>query len=373
MYDLKAFTDVDVTDSSATPLEKMEKWKTWASLETQRRTVLGLYIIDAQLARYSGGAPVGRHVTNPLTFSSPESIFNAKTADDWIIELNRRWVRPTIFREVFLSLFDSQDRHDISLKSNFSIHVVLEGLQALLSENRAADGSALGIPSKSELLRALLRFRRDYLEMSPTSPGSLELLLRWHAICLDLATDAVLLCRRLCAFHGCEQNLFFGRGSPLTMDLDEWARSVDARRTLLHAISIQDIAERLPIGRAHATHVPTSIFAAATVYCALSTVGQTNVASPESVDWDEVWYGDDNAIAMDPSITVTASLSSDSKLFVQGLPLGDAKAPSRNLRYSLLTLQMIIRNMSSQWGVSQEMLNIFQSWTSAASQASQEE
>ncbi len=35
-------------------------------------------------------------------------------------------------------------------------------------------------------------------------------------------------------------------------------------RALLHAIAIQDIVERVPMGHANTTHVPASMFAAAT-------------------------------------------------------------------------------------------------------------
>jgi len=371
MYDLREFSIRDVPELSATRAEKMEKWKTWASLEIQRRTVLGLYIIDGQLARYSSGAPVGRHVTNPMIYSSRESIFSAKNADDWIFQMNQHWVKPSTFREVFVSVFDLKAQRLSSLTPHFSIYVALEGLQALLSESCDADCTALGIPSKTQIINALLRFRNDYLEMSPTSLESLELLLRWHALCLDLAMDAVLLCLKLCAHHGVEQNLFLnGRASSLTIELDDWddwTCSVNARRALLHAISIQDIAERLPIGRAHATHIPASVFAAATVYCAFSTVGQVHVLAPESIDWEEIWHHCDNTMQGNANTNDAASPPSDSKLFVAGFPLSDVKAKARNVRYSLFTLQAIIRSISSQWGVSQEMLNILLSWTSHAS------
>ena len=363
MYDLGGLSVGDVPEIGARHAEKMKKWKTWVLFEIQRRTVLGLYIIDGQLARYSGGVPIGRHVTNRLPFSSRESIFNAKTVDDWIFEMNQHWVGPSTFREVFVSLFDVQAQQVPFLTSQFTIHVVLEGMQGLLSENRDADGTAFGIPSRSQIISAMLRFRHNYLEITPTSLDSLDLLLRWHALCLDLAIDAVLLCRKLCAHHGVKQNIFFnGRASTSTIDLDEWSCSVDARRALLHAIAIQDIAERLPMGRAQATHVPASIFAAATVYSALSTVRQVTVAAPESIDWDEVWDCDDHNMLGHAN---TVNLS-DGKAFVWGNPRSDAKAKSRNLRYSLLTLQSILRNVSSQWGVSHAMLNVLQSWTSPA-------
>jgi hypothetical protein len=360
MYDLTGLSVGDVPEIGAMHAEKMKKWKTWVSFEIQRRTVLGLYIIDGQLARYSGGVPIGRHVTNRLPYSSRESIFDAKTVDDWIIEMNKHWLGASTFREVFVSLFDLQAQQIPSLTSQFSIHVVLEGLQALLSENRDADGTAFGIPSRSQIISAMLRFRRNYLETTPTSLESLELLLRWHALCLDLAVDAALLCRKLCAHHGVKQNIFFnGRASTSTIDLDEWSCSVDARRALLHAITIQDIAERLPMGRAQATHVPASIFAAATVYSALSTIRQVTVVTPDSINWDEVWDCADHNMLGHGN---TANLS-DGKAFVLGNPLSGTNVKSRNLRYSILTLQSILRNVSSQWGVSHAMLNVLLSWT----------
>jgi hypothetical protein len=58
---------------------------------------------------------------------------------------------------------------------------------------------------------------------------------------------------------------------------------------LLHAIAIQDIVERLPLGRSHATPLPAAIFSAATVYSAHCLAGPPTVMIPDLVQWQDVW------------------------------------------------------------------------------------
>jgi hypothetical protein len=100
MFDLVEFVRDDIPSPTATSEEKNTKWKTWITTEVKRRTVLGIYIIDAQLARYTVAPPFGKHVTNPLRLASQDSIFTAKTADEWADEMRKHWIVPQTFREV---------------------------------------------------------------------------------------------------------------------------------------------------------------------------------------------------------------------------------------------------------------------------------
>lgn len=138
----------------------------------------------------------------------------------------------------------------------------------------------------------------------------MELLLRWHAICLDLATDSNLLCQKLCAMHSVDQKLFSGRQESIQpIDFDVWADGIGAKRALLHAIRIQEIAERLQIGLAYPTHVPASIFAAAMVYCAFSTADKAVVSTPESVIWEDVWNPSSDLTSGETILNYTVSPS----------------------------------------------------------------
>ncbi|KAL2426420.1 hypothetical protein ABEF95_004397 [Exophiala dermatitidis] len=363
MFDLEEFHLSELPQVSASKEEKNQKWKMWVDSEIQRRTVLGLYIIDAQLARYAGASPVGKHVTNPLAFSGNDAAFQARNADDWIEQMSHSWKPSSTFRETFLSVF-YPTAVPVPGDSQLSLIVLLEGFQAILSEHGDAQGAALGLPPISQIIDASQRLRRIYLSPPSMTLESKELLLRWHTFCLDIATDSVLLCQRLCTNFGISQDLFSaGRRLPNPVDLNGWTNTPDARRALLHAAAIQDLAEGMTLGRAYPTHLPASIFAAATIFCAYSKYGQPTVTTPDTPDWDAVW--DKQEPGQHPGLKTFARSSlesSDSYRFVMGDFNMNGRTKTRNLRYSLLTLQMILQMISSQWGISHNMLDILAIW-----------
>lgn len=363
MFDLDEFNLHDLPANSAGQEEKKDKWKAWVYTEIQRRTVLGLYVIDAQLARYAGASPVGKHVTNPLKFAGNDAVFQARTPDEWIHEMRHSFDASSSFREMFLSIFDPSSL-PYPCDSQLSIVVILEGFQAILSEHEDAHGSALGIPPVSQIIDATLRLRQTYLSPPFMTIENKELLLRWHTFCLDVATDSVLLCQRLCTNFGISQDLFAaGRRLPEPVDLHGWANTPEARRALLHAAAIQDLAEGMTLGRAYPAHLPASIFAAATIFCAYSKYGHPTVTTPDDPEWDAVW--DRQQPRPQPGVNSYARASvecSDTHRFVVGDYLMSGKTKVRNLRYSLLTLQMILQMVSSQWGISHDMLDILAIW-----------
>lgn len=124
----------------------------------------------------------------------------------------------------------------------------------------------------------------------PSVVGNLELLVRWQSICLGIATPTSMLCRKLCAFYGIQQQLYVENDTSIRdLDLRAWAQSVSGLRALLHAIAIQDIVDRLPLGRSHAIHLPAAIFSAATIYSAHCLAGSPTVVIPDLVQWQDVW------------------------------------------------------------------------------------
>ena len=360
----------ELPELHATPTEKMKGWKSWSVSEVRRRTVLALFIIDAQIAQFSGGVPSGRHATNSLAFASKESVFDAKTADDWIAEMSKHAQSPCTFKDVFVTLFNPKRNPILRFTSYLSAHVVLEGLEALIIENRDANGTAVGIPSRYQISQALLNLKQQLTESLPDNTEFMEFLLRWHAVFLDLATDTVPISQKLCAYYDVQESINpRAKSSSLAIDLHTWVASSDARRALLHAIQIQEISQRLPIGRTHTTYMPSSIFAAATVYCAtLTATGQDYITPPEPVNWDEVWdcncRPEDCEVSEDDAVSYSHSSSFILRVEV---PLSGSGTRSRDLRSSLHTLQGAIRGISCQWGISEEMSAILLAWESKMS------
>jgi hypothetical protein len=182
-----------------------------------------------------------------------DAAFDAATADEWIKEMQASGDDRISFRELFNIIFSGPSRTTFHL-SNFTLRVLLEGLQSLSADLQEAGGAvAVGTPRKSEISAALIRIYKDHLETRIPSVDQLELLIRWHAIFLDLATPTTALCRKLCAAFDIPQNLHGTSKQDIgDFDLGAWSQSVNGMRAVLHALAIQDIVERMPFSRAHA-------------------------------------------------------------------------------------------------------------------------
>lgn len=221
-------------------------WRRWAAKEIQQRALLGHYLVDGLISRMSGEIPSVRHAANQLGLPSTEAAFEARTADEWITVMHSQDRHPTqySFRKIISSLFNHQAAGQVpSMPPNlsaFSLRVILEGLQSLVSDCDSDDVALVGVPSKFELRRALAQIH-EKISASPSlsEPERLEIFLRWHTICLDACKDSSLLCRSVCSRYGVAQHVCPGRDTKKPeLDLVSWANTEDARRALLHAIAI---------------------------------------------------------------------------------------------------------------------------------------
>jgi hypothetical protein len=227
MYVVREPQDDDIPSIGASE-EKTEKWKKWATLEVQNKAVLGHYVLDGQISQFSGCTACARHVTNPLTTPESDGVFAFTTPDAWIPEMQKPRPRRRSLREVFVSIFTpGQSPMDAAL-SNLSICVVLEDLQSLAADVQEVAGPAVGTPSSHAIMCALIHLYGGRLARSDASAvENLKLLVRWHSICLRMATPTSMLCRKLCAFYGIQQQLYAENNTPIKdLDLGVWARSV---------------------------------------------------------------------------------------------------------------------------------------------------
>jgi hypothetical protein len=73
----------------------------------------------------------------------------------------------------------------------------------------------------------------------------------------------------------------------LTERIDKagWPSNIHLRIALLHAISIREIVENLPLNRLHALHVPAAIFGAATVFSGHLICDKAEVRVPSIGNW----------------------------------------------------------------------------------------
>ena len=369
MVDCEPYSPINLPPLGA-PQEEVEyQWRRWASREIQQRALLGHYILDGLIARMSGKPTSVRHAANQLCPPSSEAVFEAGTAQDWLAQMHIQHAVKTSYRSMFRSAFSLSGRIPASdyTSSPFSVRVILEGFQSLVldcSEDENDDeGSALGVPTKVDIRRALVQMHESITNsIQLPSAEKLEIMLRWHAICLDSCVDPSRLCRSICSRYGIEQHVWESEAdSRSDSDFISWANTQDARRALLHAVAIQEIVEELPRGRAHVIHMPTSLFSAATVYTAFALAGSTTVSLPRLINWKEALYSD-----IDPCI-ILAELSnppteSETQHFIHGRGPLPTFGASRNLLYELNSMQKLFRCLFSQWGLAYDMEAIIDQW-----------
>ncbi|RAL12073.1 C2H2 type zinc finger domain protein [Aspergillus homomorphus CBS 101889] len=366
MLDCEPFPMESVPFPSASISEKENRWRTWVAREIQQRALLAYHILDGLVAQMSGDGASTRHVANPLILPSSEAAFDAGNVDEWITTMRSQRSEQPSFRLVFRSLFPpigSFRPLDYQF-SAFALRVVLEGLQSLVSDSDESDLAAVGVPGRSDVRRALAQVHETItMSIHLSAPERLEVLLRWHTICLDTMINSTILCRHVCSRYDITQHVSGGsRTIRPGFDMVKWVNTEDARRALLHAIAIQDIVEQLPRGRAHVIHMPSSLFSATTIYVVFSLAGVTNIHLPRTVVWqDALLSRADLNIGSD---TIRSSTGSETRRFVEE---GRTDSPPgmgavRNLLYEMNSLQKLFRCLFSQWGIAHDMEEIIDQW-----------
>jgi len=319
------------------------------------------------VSRMSDGMPSVRHTANRSRPPSTEAVFEARTADEWISQLRAQVSVQFSFRSIVHSLFQPAGQAEIfnrHIFSAFSFRVILEGIQSLVADCDSEDFPILGVPTKSELRQALAQVQ-CCIANSPhlTDSERLETLLRWHTLCLDACIDSAYLCRSICARYDIAQHVCPVRGAiESDIDIITWVHTVDARRSLLHAIAIQEIVEQLPRGRAHVIHIPSSLFAAATVYVVFSLGGQNNVNTPSIIDWQTALATDFNS-GLGPGQPDSIS-QFETKRYMRGeySSIFGKMGTTQNLLYELNSMQKLFRCLCSQWGIAYDMADVLDQW-----------
>ncbi|KAJ5171257.1 uncharacterized protein N7500_004040 [Penicillium coprophilum] len=349
MYESEPYSIDNLPSIDATAAEKEDQWRIWAAREIQQRVLLAYYVLDGLVAQAASDGASSRHVANPLSLPSCEEAFDSSTADGWLTHMHAQKPDPSSFRAIFRSLFPP-----------------VEGLQSLISDSDD-DELAVGAPSPSDVRRALAQVHETIsMSIHFSAAERLEILLRWHTVCLDTMINSTVLSRHVCSRYNICQYVSSGCGTIRPgFDLVKWADSSDARRAVLHAVAIQDIVEQLPRGRAHVVHMPSSLFAAATIYVVFSLAGVATVNLPRNIVWQDALlsYSDLNLGHED----IQPLSGSETKRFVENgngtssVPLSIGGAV-RNLLYELNSMQKLFRCLSSQWGIAHDMEDIISQW-----------
>lgn len=365
MFDSEPYCLDNLPSTGAPSPEKERQWRIWASREIQQRALLAYYILDGLVSQMSGDSTSVRHVANQLSLPSSDAAFDASTADEWLVLMRSHVTDQLSFRFVFRRLFPLGG-NPLPLQhhfSAFSLRVILEGLQSLVSDCDEGE-VAVGVPTRSDVRRALVQvYENITMNIHLSNAERLEILLRWHTICLDTVISSSLLCGYVCSSYNIS-NYVSGAGKAMKsgFDLVKWVTTEDARMALLHSVAIQDIVEQLPRGRAHVIHMPSSLFAAATVYVVFSLAGVNTVNLPRTIVWPGVLFPKAET-TVDIEGLSTTTVDSETKQYIRGERSAAGTAgTTRNLLYELNSMQKLFRCLSSQWGIAHDMEDIVDQW-----------
>lgn len=373
MFESEPFDLSTIPSCSASESEKDHQWRTWVAREIQQRALLAHYMLDGLISQMSGEPTSIRHATNQLLLPSTEAAFEANTADEWISCMQSSSPKNAIsFRTILRQLFRPAGEirwQDASL-SAFSYKVILEALQSLISDDDTEE-TAVGVPTRGEVRRALNQvYESINLNVSLTTADRLETMLRWHSICIDTIVDSSGLCRILCSDHDIDQHIWRNAQRPKSsVDLANWATTPAARTALLHAMTIQEIVEQLPRGRAHTINMPSALFSAATIYSVFALAGQAVHKIPCTVVWQDALaetaqskHSPYLALSELSNPASTSNSETDTSRYIRGDVLYGSSGTSRNIVYELNSIQKLFRCLCAQWGVAYDMESIVEQW-----------
>ena len=348
--------------ASAPNQEKMQQWKAWVAREIAQRALMSHYILDGLIAHFRGNATSVRHSSNTLRLSSSEAAWQATTVDDWLVCIRDAPQEPKSFRDIYRQLFVPSDELWVATQrcSSFSLRVLLEGLQSMIADSDPVSGAIINPPTEDQISQALSWTYEKIIACADIlDVERLEVLLRWHAVCLEVVTKTPGLCKYICTSRNVEQDLWPGRNvREQDFDLPRFADSANGRKAILHAVAIQEIVEQIPRGRAHVVHMPSSLFAAATIYGAFVFAGKSNTRLLKAVDWRR---------SVLPVSSLELDLSDTPKFILRNTTNADT-ATSKNLVYEFNAVHKLFGCLATQWGVSKDMERVVTQWISLCHQ-----
>ncbi|KAL1861039.1 hypothetical protein Plec18170_001554 [Paecilomyces lecythidis] len=358
MYSVESFKADEVPSIMDPEDEKWNKWRAWAASETQRRAILGHYILDGLIAQASGSPASARHVINSIGSTYSDAAFSAKSVNKWILEMQRSSDVNIPMSATFVAVLSSNYLSAPLKLPKFTISVILEGLQSLVSDIHEVNTPVVGTVSSREVISGLINLHDGNLSSSESSAADdrFQLLLRWHSICLELATSSDHLYRAICTTYdlpeitGCISN----NHDLSRIDFRHWGKSSAGLRALMHAMAIRRLLGEVPLACAHAPHLPFAIFSSAIIISGMCLAQNCIMEIPQGFTWREAWApvlnGEMSLSPTSSNATFTEDDSLESLLGKSSGPLVKVNLPSE-----INFLQLSLKTIISRWTLSSLM------------------
>ncbi|TKA66028.1 hypothetical protein B0A49_08116 [Cryomyces minteri] len=198
----------DLSGLSGTELNSL--WKTWARSEEIIRTVLGLYVHDAELASMLHHEPLLRHDSIALSVAADDSVFNAPTAAAWKEQMLLRQDSKLPIRNC---LHVNMEFHHYSqplpselvcTPSSFTAYVILHGISAGVCEQQQSGRLDLSSTNFSKHYDTLMcwyftfQAGKNTWSKDDVVPGDpFYLMILWHTVFMNLLADFNILERAI--------------------------------------------------------------------------------------------------------------------------------------------------------------------------------
>ncbi|GIJ90997.1 hypothetical protein Asppvi_009962 [Aspergillus pseudoviridinutans] len=228
--------------------ELQSAWEHWIFAEERKRTALGIFILDAELAKIHHHEPYLRPATPRLPAISSDDAFAASNANAWkeIVhqQSQKSGSRTSLPTEV-------QERRPAG-KSDFELCAMLESISAMACEREEPFSTVPHLTEKCQEM--LISWYETHLSTAARGQiSAYPLRVLWHSTFILLYSNLDVL-ERACGRDGPEaaqEAIGYAR---------TWANSLEATRSLVHAVCVRNYFESMPIGSECPLHIPTCLY-----------------------------------------------------------------------------------------------------------------
>ena len=221
--------------------------------------MLGIFILDAELAKIHHHEPCLRPAIERLPVISSDELFAASNANAW---------RELVLQQTQQSGNRSVKDRTIRKTSDFQLSATLESIGAMACECQEPFSTTPHAAEKCQEM--LLSWYKTHL--SAAAPGeawAYPLRILWHSTFILLYSDIGAL-ERACGRDGPEaarEAIGYAR---------QWANSQDATRSLIHAVCIRKHFESMSIGSECPLHIPTCLYHCGIIWFCFGHIGNSS-------------------------------------------------------------------------------------------------
>ncbi|KIW46447.1 uncharacterized protein PV06_02119 [Exophiala oligosperma] len=255
--------------------ESDDRWKVWSRIESAKRLILGLLLVDSWYSNLLSRAPIIRSESVCVVAPCDEALFQAKSATQWqsLLRSGKSQSAPRFRIE------DLHQHHDMqpvggggqqlgylgrsSLLALLQIQM-LEAYQRLMPPDQLTIGSFVpwhvysGDVRAGTLIPAVLAATHTAGPLSSSSSDDTNCTVLWHSLCIMLLSDFRMF-ELAAGRHG---------AAPATGALEsigQWSQTQSARRACVHAAQNFRLMSERRVSDNVTIHSVTALFASALV------------------------------------------------------------------------------------------------------------